>query len=211
MQKQGQPSLREIQRREREDLILRAAKDVFLEKGYYETSIDEIATLVGVAKGTIYLHFSSKEELVIAIVKKSMETFLQEIDLVTASEKTARAKLEDLLLSMYTGLFSEEARFFNSLFNNVDLRRMMEEKKHAVRPLIDMLLAKVTVLLEEGKAAGEIDSSLPTSVLASSFFQLLSPRSYESLIIGDALPPEKLAYYLARIYFSGISSPTKAE
>jgi len=79
MQKYGHPSLREIQRQERESLIIQVAKEVFIEKGYYETSIEEIASKVGVAKGTIYLHFPSKEALILAIVKKSVEMFAQEL------------------------------------------------------------------------------------------------------------------------------------
>ncbi len=55
-------SLKERQRREREELILQVAEEVLLEKGYYEASIDEIAARVGIAKGTVYLHFASKED-----------------------------------------------------------------------------------------------------------------------------------------------------
>ena len=42
-------SLKEKQRQEREELILQAAEEVLAEKGYYETSIDEIAARVGIA------------------------------------------------------------------------------------------------------------------------------------------------------------------
>ena len=48
-------SLKEKQRQEREALILQAAEEVLMEKGYHETSIDEIAARVGIAKGTVYL------------------------------------------------------------------------------------------------------------------------------------------------------------
>ncbi len=60
-------SLKEKQRQEREALILQAAEEVLMEKGYHETSIDEIAARVGIAKGTVYLHFPSKEDLVIGL------------------------------------------------------------------------------------------------------------------------------------------------
>ena len=205
MQKQGHPSLREIQRQERESLIIQAAKEVFIEKGYYETSIEEIAAKVGIAKGTIYLHFPSKEALVLAIVKKSVEMLVQEVEAVIASEKTVRARLEAILVFMYTGIFGEEARFFNTLFNSGDLRRLLEAKKGVIRPLIEDVYAKIGVLLEEGKANGEFDATLPTAVLLSSFFQLLSPHSYERLMVHDKLPPTELGHYLAQIYFCGIA------
>src|SRR5579884_3030566 len=78
-------SLKEKQRQEREELILKAAEEVFMEKGYYETSIDEIAASVGIAKGTVYLHFPSKEDLVIAIFQHDMEKLLQLIKATIAS------------------------------------------------------------------------------------------------------------------------------
>ncbi|MFL5699301.1 MAG: helix-turn-helix domain-containing protein, partial [Ktedonobacteraceae bacterium] len=57
-------TLKERQRQEREALILQAAEEVLIEKGYHEMSMDEIAARVGISKGTVYLHFASKEDLV---------------------------------------------------------------------------------------------------------------------------------------------------
>src|SRR5579883_1238210 len=97
--------LKERQRQEREALILQVAEEVLLEKGYYETSIDEIAARVGIAKGTVYLHFSSKEDLVIAIFARDMRSFLQNIDEAVETKPTSQAKLEAILHLLYTGLF----------------------------------------------------------------------------------------------------------
>ena len=87
-------SLKEKQRQERESLILQVAEEVLLEKGYQETSIDEIAARVGIAKGTVYLHFASKEDLVIALFAQDLEKFQQLVGSTVASELTARAKME---------------------------------------------------------------------------------------------------------------------
>src|SRR5947207_14558723 len=87
-------SLKEKQRQEREALILQAAEEVLMEKGYHETSIDEIAARVGIAKGTVYLHFPSKEDLVIAIFERDMQQLLQYIDSTMDSTLTAGEKIE---------------------------------------------------------------------------------------------------------------------
>src|SRR5438309_9607886 len=106
-------SLKEKQRQEREALILKAAEEILSEKGYHETSMDEIAARVGVAKGTVYLHFPSKEDLVVAIFARDMQQFLQAVEVAiegaAASELTARAKLEAVLHFLYSGLFSKRA------------------------------------------------------------------------------------------------------
>src|SRR5947209_2572851 len=108
-------SLKEKQRREREELIIQAAEEVFQEKGYYEASMDEIAARVGVAKGTIYTHFPAKEELVLAIFKRNLQTFLQGIDAVIESEPTPRARLEALFQFVYSGLYRKQAQLFSSM------------------------------------------------------------------------------------------------
>ena len=118
-------SLKEKQRHEREELIIQAAAEVFQEKGYYDASMEEIAARVGISKGTIYAHFPGKEEMVAAIFKRNTQTFLQGIDAVIEVEPTPRAKLEALLQFVYTGLYSKQTRLLSSMYNGVDLKRMI--------------------------------------------------------------------------------------
>ena len=199
-------SLKEKQRREREELIIQAAEEVLQEKGYYETSMDEIAARVGIAKGTIYTHFPGKEELVLAIFKRDMQTFIEGIDDVIGAEPTPSAKLEALLRFSYTGFFSKQTRLLSSMYNGVDMKRMLAEKGGCLRELWESLVSHVTKLLEEGKAAGELNSSIPTKVMLFSFFSLLSPKSYDHLLLGEDFSHEDLGKYLWRIYFNGIAN-----
>ena len=95
-------SLKEKQRQERETLILQVAEEVLMERGYHETSIDEIAARVGIAKGTVYFsHFPRKEDLVIAIFEHDMQQLLQYIDLAMDSTLTAREKIEAIFDLMH--------------------------------------------------------------------------------------------------------------
>src|SRR5947209_8074000 len=47
----------------KKDVILDAARTVFSRKGYAETAVDDVAEEAGIAKGTLYLYFKSKEQL----------------------------------------------------------------------------------------------------------------------------------------------------
>ena len=78
-------SLKERQRDERERLILQEGEALLVEKGYGETSMDEIATRVGVSKGTLYLHFASKEDLVLAIIEKNLRVFTDSMRALSSS------------------------------------------------------------------------------------------------------------------------------
>lgn len=199
-------SLKERQRQERETLILQVAEEVLLEKGYYETSVDEIAARVGIAKGTVYLHFPSKEELVVAIFSRDMQSFLQRVDEAIATQPTNRAKLEAILHLLYTGLFCKHAQFLYTMYTNVDQQRLLKEKGTRMRELWEQFAVRVRTLLTAGKRDGEFDQDIPTEVMLSAFFSLLSPHSYERLSRNVQLPPEELVAYLARIYFRGIAA-----
>jgi TetR/AcrR family fatty acid metabolism transcriptional regulator len=197
-------SLKEKQRQEREALILQVAEEVLMEKGYYETSIDEIAARVGIAKGTVYLHFPSKEDLFAAIFERDMQNIMDLVEKTLSTNTTARARMEAILQLLYGGIFNKRMQLLYSLSNNTALRHTFMEKKSCMRDLWDQLSARVTSLLEEGKAAGEFDAALPTTIMVSAFFSLLSPRSFERLMVEGQMSAEEVASDLGRIYFKGI-------
>ncbi|MDH5645186.1 MAG: TetR/AcrR family transcriptional regulator [Candidatus Heimdallarchaeota archaeon] len=62
-------SKRQQQRESTRNLIISKAKDLFLSRGYLVVSTDQIAQASGVAKGTIFHHFSNKSELGLAVIQ----------------------------------------------------------------------------------------------------------------------------------------------
>ena len=199
-------SLKEKQRQEREALILKAAEDVLMEKGYHETSIDEIAARVGIAKGTVYLHFPSKEELVLAIFERDMQQLLQSIDSTMDSTLTAREKIEAIFDLMHGGIMSKRMQLLISISNSDGLKHLLFEKKSCLREIWDQLSARLNSLFEEGKAEGDFDSTLPAKVALSVFYSLLSPKGYDRLMIEGQMSGDEVATHLKRIFFKGISA-----
>jgi TetR/AcrR family fatty acid metabolism transcriptional regulator len=198
-------SWKEKQRQEREALILQTAEEVFCEKGYHESSIDEIAARVGIAKGTVYLHFPSKEDLVAALIERDSRHLLQAVEDINASTQTTRAKLEAILRLMYGELLNKRMRLFYAMYNSSDMR-LLTEKKASMHSLWEEVARHITSLLDEGKAAGDFDSTIPTSVMLSLFLNLISVRGYERLVRQEHLTPDEVLQYLTRIYFKGIAA-----
>ena len=58
--------------------ILRAAIDVFAERGYFNAQVADVARAAGVAAGTVYLYFRSKDDLLISIFERGMKIALEE-------------------------------------------------------------------------------------------------------------------------------------
>src|SRR5687768_462748 len=59
-------------RGEKRDLILRAAIDTFAARGYFNAQVADVARAAGVAAGTVYLYFRSKDDLLISIFERTM-------------------------------------------------------------------------------------------------------------------------------------------
>ena len=73
---------------DKRDLILRAATKVFAQNGYFQSQVADVARVAGVAAGTVYLYFKSKDDLLVSIFERSMSEVL-------ADGKAAVAEIDD--------------------------------------------------------------------------------------------------------------------
>jgi AcrR family transcriptional regulator len=76
----GRPARSEAQREVKRQAILDAALDVFAQKGFAESRLEDVASRAGVAKGTIYLYVSSKEELFAALIRTGISAPIDRIE-----------------------------------------------------------------------------------------------------------------------------------
>ena len=78
--------------------IFEISMNLFASKGYDATSIEEITSVVGVAKGTLYYHFSSKEEIFTFLIEEGMKLLQNSMSIKVAKCNTLRSKLRAILL-----------------------------------------------------------------------------------------------------------------
>jgi TetR/AcrR family transcriptional regulator, fatty acid metabolism regulator protein len=200
-----QPSLKERQRQERETLILQAAQEAFLTQGYHETSLEEIAAQVGVSKGTIYQHFPTKEELLVALWMRTMQRFQQDLAEAIASASTARARLEALLDSLEANWSRLRIQTLLSFFRDQEVQRLFSDKSSSLVPVQQQLLHAIAALFAEGKATGEFNPTLPTQAMLHAFFSLFSPQKSLHLTFQEEdCSAEDLFKGLRHILFQGI-------
>ena len=72
---------------------------------------------------------------------------------------------------------------------------------------LQLIRGRISNLIDQGKATGEFDATIPTNVMLSTFMSLLSPRAYHFLVLEGSLSAEELVQYVSRIYFRGIVVP----
>jgi TetR/AcrR family transcriptional regulator, cholesterol catabolism regulator len=99
--------------------ILRTAADLFRERGYRATTLDNIAGRLGMSKASLYKYFRAKDEMLAAISQETIESFIRELSLVLDSDLDPEQKLRRVVRehvrfvignrSFLTVFFSEEA------------------------------------------------------------------------------------------------------
>ena len=108
-----------VRRQAIRDQILRTAVDLFRERGYRASTLDDIARRLGMSKASLYGYFRAKDEMLAAISRETIEGFTRELGLVLRSSLSPEDKLRRVVRqhvrfvianrSFLTVFFSEEA------------------------------------------------------------------------------------------------------
>lgn len=144
----------------RRDQLLDAAERLFAEKGYADTTVADIADAAGVAKGTFYLYFPSKEHCVIALgdrlARGMANRFLAILDpALEQMEKGEASPVEDVVTSLIDESFSyavEHAQTFRNLFHRPDTPLTYDVPDASEEALIAGLAWALTRMNELGYA-----------------------------------------------------------
>ena len=79
--------------------ILEAARKRFLHYGFKKTTIDEIASDAGIGKGTVYLHFETKEALLLTLAREVKRNVTDQMRAITESLASPEEKLRRMLMA----------------------------------------------------------------------------------------------------------------
>jgi AcrR family transcriptional regulator len=189
-------SFKERERQRRESEILCAAERLIAERGYAELTMDDLADTVGISKPTLYQHFKSKDDLLTRVMLQSfgvLEAQLRQPLTGTPVERL-RAILRSLLEQRYApgGLL---ASLGPELVLSA-LRSSAELVAHKTR-----IVAHLCALVDDAKAAHQIDSAIPTPTIVRAMFCLLGVLPNQP----DAMPEFDGAIdAVIRLFFHGI-------
>lgn len=186
------PRLSAAQEQQVRDRIIRAAVQVFSEKGYHRATIADVVGRSGLSVGAIYTHFTGKEEL-----------FLQSCDLISGQGLDELAiRLAPLTstadrLSMAIAYYVESIDEFQGAPGQVGLVRAWAEagEEPGVREMLarrrERLVGAAQLLLREGIARGELPVWIDVDGLARGFLALLDGLLLQRIEAGDSYRPEE--------------------
>jgi AcrR family transcriptional regulator len=97
------------------DAILDATDRLLARFGYRKMTVEDIATEAGIGKGTVYLHFSSKEEVVLSHIDRIVERLRDRLKEIARSDATAAERLRLMLLTRVLFRFDSIQHYTQSL------------------------------------------------------------------------------------------------
>jgi Transcriptional regulator len=107
---------REREKEERRQSILQAAREVFLEKGFFRATMDDVAERAEVSKGTLYLYFESKETLLAHLLLEGLDSLYSYLEEAFAPDRPLTADERLCRLGWaYLRFFQEEPHYFRFL------------------------------------------------------------------------------------------------
>jgi TetR/AcrR family fatty acid metabolism transcriptional regulator len=138
-------------------LISRAAIEIFAEKGFHQAPVSDVALRAGVADGTIYLYFKSKEDLLLCIFEDSMDVMLNGIQVALIGVTDPLEKLRVFVRYHFAQVQEHKAV---SEVLQVELRLSKKFLKDYRPEKLWAYLGVLTDILREGKEKGVVRESV---------------------------------------------------
>jgi TetR/AcrR family fatty acid metabolism transcriptional regulator len=183
------PDRGEGSRNDKRGRILAAAERVFARRGFFAARVSEIAKDAGVADGTIYLYFKSKDDLLISL----FETRMAQVNAVLR-EAIAGAPPQGQLrafIRAYLRLVHDEPGAAEVL--TIELRQSSKFMKEYENPQFADFLRMLGGLIAAGQERGELDPSIPAHVAARMIFGMLDELSLAWVLARQPIKPAPAA------------------
>ncbi len=170
--------------------IIEAAVRVFARKGYYNSRVSDIAREAGIAAGTIYLYFKTKDDILVTLFRDKMAEFVDSLRKAIAGEADAARKVRTLV-RLHFSLLERDPELAEVL--QVELRQGQKFFRGASGQEIGAYFALIGSVLEEGVGEGRFRSSLSVKVATKMLFGAMDQMA-TSWVLGKRgyrLPPHR--------------------
>lgn len=183
--------------------IIDAAIRVFARNGYYNSRVSDIAKEAGIAAGTIYLYFKTKDEILVTLFREQMAGFVARLRKAISVEPDALRKLRRLI-----------ALHFQVLESNPDLAEVVQVElrqghkffRGASAHEVAAYFALIASVLEEGVEAGLFRKDLPIKVATKLLFGAMDQMTTSWVLGKRRYRLSETADAVADIFLRGVAA-----
>jgi len=192
----GIPLTKEEQEKRRHEIYHKVV-NIFLKKGFQETSMHEIAQAAGLGKSTLYDYFKTKDEILIYFFEDQLNDMTEEAQKIALQNLPADKRLRQVMETYIENLQANKSLFLKltqeSQRLKVESQKQIQKKRHAYQDLI-------RALIDEGIREGvfrKVNSLLAARLLISS----MAPVIFGTRLTGT---PQEMLQATLEIFFNGI-------
>lgn len=182
--------------------ILDAAVKVFAQEGFYNAKVSQIAHEAGVADGTIYLYFKSKDDLLISLFEDRMEMVNSTLREALSSSESAVDRLKRVV-KLHLDLVSENRNMAEVI--SVELRQSTKFIKEYANPKFGEFLRLIARAVHEGQERGELRKDVDPQLFSRALFGALDEIALAWLVKGrDRIDLPRAATELGNLFIDGL-------
>ena len=191
--------------------ILVAAEALFAQQGFDAVSMNAIAEAAGVCKANVFHHFTSKNDLYVAVLRNACKDASQHLDELGSDELSLAERLTQFVHAHLQTILEHEQ------VTRLSLREMLNEGTHQSQELAEKVygekFSRFVAILRAGQAAGELRRDIDPAVVATAllganlfFFEAREVlRHFPDVTFTQQ--PERYSRMLADIILNGILPP----
>lgn len=186
------------------DAILDATDRLLSKLGYKKMTIDDLAKEVGIGKGSVYLHFKSKEEIALSHIDRIIERMKGRLSSIATSKGTPETRLRKMVIERVMYRFDSVQHYSQSLNELLaQLRPKLLERRKRYFEEEAKMIARV---LDEGKRAGVFSDkdSTETGQTILDATNALLPYSLSAYELGERKEIERKANRVADLIINGL-------
>ena len=178
---------------DKRDAILKAATQVFAQNGFFQSQVADIARAAGVAAGTVYLYFRSKDDLLVSLFERTMREAIAEGRAALDGVNDPRERLTRIA-RLHLGRLGRDRDL--AVVFQVELRQSVKFMERFSSTFLRDYLGLIRETIAEGQAAGCFRGTINPTVAAKVFFGaldematnwVLSRRRYSLIAEADAV------------------------
>jgi AcrR family transcriptional regulator len=180
--------------------ILSAAVDLFADHGYDATSVSQVISRAGVAKGGFYHHFASKDELLYAVYGQLINRQLEGMVRILAERRSPAETLRLLIMDLVetTAASAREALVFSRELSQLGNARIMQMRSQRRKYHNAMIR-----LVREAQERGQFSAVASPEIVTFTIFGIINemPRWYRP---AGRMRPEQIATEIADLVLAGL-------
>jgi TetR/AcrR family fatty acid metabolism transcriptional regulator len=180
--------------------ILRAATDVFASRGFFNAQVADVARAAGVAAGTVYLYFRSKDDLLVSIFERTMRETLGEGRAAVANVKDPAERLR-CFARLHLGMLGRDRNL--AIVFQIELRQSVKFMERFSATLLRDYLGQIRAAIADGQHTGVFRDDINATTAAKMFFGALDEMATNWILSHRRRPLESDADLVVDLFLNG--------